>query len=73
MRATVPAGATSVQLDLEQIHPGDYQATAVLDHNGNMATTLFPDSGDRVSLPNQAVTVAERGVSETNVMLLVEL
>lgn len=73
IRGTAPAGATSIELVMDQIHAGDYQATAVLDANGNMAATLFPDSGDRVSLPNQPIAVADRGQSDASIMLLVEL
>lgn len=72
-RVTAPAGATEVELVLEQIHAGDYFATAMLDNNGNLAGTLFPDAGDLVSLPNQAVEVADRGESTASLSLLVSL
>jgi len=73
LRITADAGATSAELQFDQIHAGDYFATAMLDRNGNLAGTLFPDGGDLVSLPNQAVTVAERGESTASISLLVEL
>ncbi len=73
LRAQAEAGATSVELVLEQIHAGDYAANAVLDRNGNLAGTLFPDMGDRVSLPNQDILVAPAGESTAMVPLLLEL
>lgn len=73
VRSTVDAGATSVELVLDQIHAGDYFATALLDNNGNLAGTLFPDSGDLVSLPNQTVEIADRGESTASISLLVPL
>ncbi|MEM9458797.1 MAG: hypothetical protein AAGF11_31760 [Myxococcota bacterium] len=72
-RTTADAGATSVELVLDQVHAGDYFATALLDHNGNLAGTLFPDSGDLVSLPNQTVEIADRGESTASLSLLVPL
>ena len=72
-RAVVEAGATSAELLLDQIHAGDYQANAFLDNNGNLAGTLFPDSGDLVSIPNQDVEVAPAGESTAAIALLVEL
>ena len=73
IRGSVAPGSTSVELVLDQIHPGDYQANAVLDNNGNLAGTLFPDTGDLVSLPNADVEVAPAGESTASIMLLVEL
>ncbi len=73
MRTTVEAGATSAELVLDQIHAGDYFATAMLDRNGNLAGTLFPDTGDLVSIPNQGIEVADRGESTESIMLFVEL
>lgn len=61
-----PAGSTSTQLLFEQIHPGTYKATAILDRNRNLKTRLLPDSGDRVSLPNQPVTVVPTGESSAS-------
>lgn len=73
IRGTAQAGDTSIELAFEQIHAGEYRATAVLDRNGNLAGTLFPDMGDLVSVPNQAVTVAEMGESTVMLSLFVEL
>jgi hypothetical protein len=73
IRTTVAAGSTSAELLLEQIHNGDYQANAFLDNNGNLAGTLFPDSGDLVSIPNTDVEVAPAGESTAEIPLLVEL
>lgn len=72
-RATVLAGDTEVVIPFDQIHPGSYYALAVLDRNGNLANSLFPDSGDAVSLPNVAVEVAEDGTSTATVNVMIEL
>lgn len=73
IRGTVPAGSTSIELVLDQIHAGDYQANAFLDNNGNLAGTLFPDAGDLVSIPNQDVEVAAAGESTASIALVVQL
>ncbi|MCA9654069.1 MAG: hypothetical protein H6712_08805 [Myxococcales bacterium] len=73
LRGTAETGATSIELTLDQIHAGDYRGNAVLDRNGNLGGTLFPDNGDLVSIPNQAVTVADMGESSASISLLVEL
>lgn len=72
-RATTEPGATEVELVLDQIHAGDYQANAFLDNNGNLAGTLLPDSGDLVSIPNHDVEIAPAGESTTAIALVVEL
>lgn len=73
LRAAAAAGATSATLLIEQIHAGDYQLTAVLDRNGNMAQTMFPDAGDGVSLPNKAVEVAPAGETSTSAAIVIDL
>lgn len=72
-RGMAGMGDTSIELVLDQIHAGDYQANAVLDRNGNLGGSLFPDTGDLVSIPNQDVTVADMGESMVSISLLVEL
>ncbi|MFZ6185594.1 hypothetical protein [Nannocystis pusilla] len=67
------AGSTSASLLIDQLHPGDYKLTVVLDRNGNMAETLFPDPGDGVSVPNQAVKVAPSGETSVKATILVDL
>jgi hypothetical protein len=66
-------GSTSSSLLIDQVHPGDYKMTVVLDRNGNMADTLFPDAGDGVSLPNQAVKVAPAGETSVQATIVVDL
>lgn len=73
IRATVEPGVTSAELVLDQIHAGAYQANAFLDNNGNLSGTLFPDSGDLVSLPNHDVEIAPAGESTAAIALVVEL
>jgi hypothetical protein len=73
IRTTVEVGSTGVELVLDQIHAGAYQANAFLDNNGNLAGTLFPDSGDLVSIPNHDVEVAPAGESTADIALVVEL
>lgn len=70
---TVEAGAVSGELLIDQLHPGDYKITAFLDRDQNLAETLFPGTGDGVSLPNGPVTVAPSGETTTTVPILVEL
>ena len=67
------AGATSLELSFDQIHAGPYKANAILDRDQNLASTLFPGTGDAVSLPNQAVEVAPAGESTAALTVLVEL
>jgi hypothetical protein len=71
--AAAEAGATSVEILLEQVHAGEYRANGVLDRNGNLATTLFPDAGDTISPPDQAVTIAPSGESELPLVLAIDL
>lgn len=73
LRAAAASGATAASLVLDQIHSGDYLLTAVLDRNGNMAETLFPDAGDGVSLPNQPIEVAPAGESTAKAAIVVTL
>lgn len=73
LRTSVAAGATSAELTLDQIHAGDYKANAILDRNGNLAGTFFPDTGDTISIPNTAVTVDPSGTTEVSITLLADV
>lgn len=73
IRGTADAGATSLALTFEQIHGGAYKGNAILDRDQNLAETLFPGSGDAVSLPNQPVEIAAEGESNAALTVLVEL
>lgn len=73
LRAQVSAGATSASLTLEQVHPGPYKLNAILDRNGNMATTLYPDAGDGLGGINQAIMVDPSGETAVNTQILVTL
>jgi hypothetical protein len=66
-------GATSLVLDFEQIHAGNYKGNAILDRDRNLTESLFPGSGDAVSLPNQPITIAAEGQSTATLVTLVEL
>ena len=66
-----PTGSTAATLTLEQIHPGPYKLNVILDRNGNLATTLYPDKGDGIGGLNQALTVDPSG--ETNVKATIAL
>jgi len=66
-----PTGSTSATLTLEQIHPGPYKLNVVLDRNGNLGTTLYPDKGDGIGGLNQALTVDPSG--ETKVKTTIAL
>ena len=68
-----PAGSTSATLKLEQIHPGPYKLNVILDRNGNLATTLYPDKGDGVGGLNQALTVAPTGETKVKATIAITL
>lgn len=65
-----PAGATSAELLFDQVHPGSYKVNAVLDANGNFRTLLRPDSGDRVSVPDQDFLIEPTGESTKSLSLV---
>ncbi len=73
LRIAAPAGSNSVTLHYEQIHSGAYRMNAILDRNGNMAETGFPDSGDGISAPNAAVNVKEEGESSAVATIVLDL
>ncbi len=73
LRVMASAGATSASLTLEQIHPGPYKLNVILDRNGNMATTLYPDAGDGLGGINQAITVDPTGETAVKTKVLVTL
>jgi hypothetical protein len=70
---TALAGATSTTLLLEQIHAGAYKANVVLDRNRNFATTLGPDTGDGVAIPNGTVTIAPLDETVTALSVVYDL
>lgn len=70
---TAEAGATSLELTIDQVHAGGYKANAILDRDRNLGETLFPGAGDAVSLPNQSVEIGAEGTSMAAVSILVEL
>jgi hypothetical protein len=73
LRGTAEIGATSIELVHDQIHAGSYRGNAVLDRDQNLESSMFPGTGDAVTLPNQAVTVADSGESTLDLFTLVEL
>jgi hypothetical protein len=73
IRGRADAGATSLVLELDQIHADTYKANAMLDRNGNLAGTFLPDAGDTVSIPNTEVVVDPTGTTEVSLALLVDL
>ncbi len=73
IKTSVEPGATSAEVLLEQIHAGEYKATAVLDRNANFAGTLFPDTGDLSTFPDRPVDIAAEGTSESTLTLSVEI
>ncbi len=67
------AGSKSVTLTLDQLHPGAYKLNAVLDRNGNLGTTLYPDKGDGIGGLNQAVQVAATGETAVKTTIAITL
>ena len=64
---------TKATLTIDQIHAGDYKLNAVLDRNGNFATTQYPDTGDGIGQLNKAITVAAEGESKASTAILLTL
>jgi hypothetical protein len=73
LRLQVSAGATSGTLTLDQIHPGPYKLNVILDRNGNLGTTLYPDKGDGIGGLNQDVTVAPTGETVAKATVVVTI
>jgi len=73
LRVTAPKGATSAMLTMEQIHADTYYALAVVDRNGNLPSTLIPDAGDSVSIPDTMVVVDDTGESTASIAVVVDL
>jgi hypothetical protein len=73
IKTSVEPGATSAEVVLEQIHAGEYKATAVLDRNANFAGTLFPDTGDLATFPDRPADVGPEGTSDVSLNLTVEI
>ena len=69
----VPSGSLGESVLFEQIHPGPYRMTAILDRNNNLAETLVPDTGDGISNPNQMITVAAEGESAAKATIVLNL
>ena len=70
LMTTAASGSTHVELSFEQLHPGDYQAMALLDRNRTFATTLQPSRGDGITWPlNQLVTATGTGASQATLRI----
>ncbi len=72
-RATAAVGSTQADVLFEQIHADTYRLNVILDRNGNMAETGYPDAGDGVSVPNASITVAATGESSAAATIIVDL
>jgi hypothetical protein len=64
MSVTVPSGATSAEVVLDQLHGGAYFANAILDRDRNLAASLGPSSGDGIAGLDRDVDVADEGESD---------
>jgi hypothetical protein len=73
LRVAADAGATSATATIDQIHAGDYLATAFLDRDRDAATTLAPDAGDGVSRPDSPITIAPSGTATSALPILLDL
>jgi len=73
LRVLAEAGSKEATLKFDQIHPGAYRLNAILDRNGNMAETGFPDAGDGISAPNAMIHVAQEGESTAAATILIDL
>lgn len=62
LMASAAIGAQQVELDLQQLHAGDYKVMALLDRDRSFRSTLSPSRGDGVTLPlNTAIRVGATG------------
>ncbi len=73
LKTIAPAGATSAELNVQQLHAAEYQAIAVVDRNANLEMVARPDSGDGVSLPNTPVIVAPNGESTLALRIIIDV
>lgn len=62
-RAVAETGATSVVVRMPEIHAGAYFASAVVDRDRDLGTSLLPEASDGVSLPNRPVNVDSEGTT----------
>ncbi|MEZ4435092.1 MAG: hypothetical protein R3F65_22025 [bacterium] len=73
MRAEAAAGARSVALVVDQIHPGGYVLNAVVDRDGDFAQTLFPTSGDGLAGLDRMIEVGAGRESAFTLPVLFDL
>lgn len=69
-RVVVPAGATTAEAVMPEIHAGPYKAAAVLDRDRNLAATFIPGPQDGVSLPNRDIEVGPTGVTQVQLTIV---
>ncbi|MEZ4381120.1 MAG: hypothetical protein R3A79_07215 [Nannocystaceae bacterium] len=70
--AAAAAGSTSATLTLDQLHAGAYNLNVILDRNGNIAETGFPDAGDGLAPPNAKINVAAAGTSQASATIIID-
>jgi hypothetical protein len=72
--AVVPAGQTQGVVRMPEIHPGEYLATAVLDYDRDLMSgvALAPELTDGYSLPDRPLTVAEEGLTSTQLVIALQ-
>lgn len=73
LRKVVLMDDTSATLTIDQVHAGSYKLNAILDRNGNFATTQFPDTGDGIGQLNKDITVKPEGESQAKTTILITL
>jgi hypothetical protein len=72
--STAPTGSTHLELSLEQLHGGSYQAMALLDRGRSFATTLRPNRGDGITWPlNQAINAAATGTTQATLRIAINV
>ncbi|MFL5318903.1 MAG: hypothetical protein ACJ790_04545 [Myxococcaceae bacterium] len=64
LKTVASAGATTSALSLDQVHPGSYKLTALVDKNQNFATTLRLDTGDLLAV-DVPLTISTTGNTST--------
>lgn len=62
LKAVASAGATTVQMSIEDVHAGDYFVSAIVDRNNDFTT--YPNSGDLLAV-DVPVTIAPPSTTVT--------
>jgi hypothetical protein len=71
LESPADAGSSSATLTFDQLLPGTYYATAVIDVHNDLGATLAPTSGDQLSAPNASITIGATDMQDTTSLPIV--